>query len=206
MTSWTDRAVSADDTVRPIKSGMRVFIHGAAATPTPLIDALARLTAVENVRTYHLHLDGRVAIADPECKGKFLPTSLFTGTTLREAVNDGRADATPVFLSDIPRLFTCGRIPLDAAVLQLSPPDKHGYCTLGTSADAAVAAARSAKILIAEINEQMPRTHGNIPTPVPTFDAFSRTSAFSSAISPRTSRPRSSPMFVMTSASERSVS
>lgn len=175
MTSWTDRAVSADDAVRLIKSGMRVFIHGAAATPTSLIDALARLTNVENVRTYHLHLDGRVAIAEPECKGRFLPTSLFTGATLRSAVNEARADAIPVFLSDIPLLFSGGRIPLDAAILQLSPPDKHGYCTLGTSADAAVAAARTAKVLIAEINEQMPRTHGNTLVPFKDLAAFIHT-------------------------------
>jgi 4-hydroxybutyrate CoA-transferase len=175
MSDWKQRAVSPEDAVRHIKSGMRVFIHGAAATPTPLIDALAAFKGVENVTTYHLHLEGEVKIAAPEQEGRFLPTSLFTGTSLRAAVNEGRADATPVFLSDIPHLFTGGRIPLDAAILQLSPPDKHGYCTLGTSVDAAVAAARTARVLIAEINEQMPRTHGNTIVPLSHLAAWIHT-------------------------------
>jgi 4-hydroxybutyrate CoA-transferase len=160
MSHWNDRAVSADEAVARITSGMKVFIHGAAAVPTPLVDALARRD-VENVTTYHLHLEGDVAIANPELASRFRPTSFFTGATLRDAVNEGRADFTPVFLSDIPALFSSGRIRLDAALLQLSPPDKHGYCTLGTSAEAAVAAARNARILIGELNERMPRTHGN---------------------------------------------
>jgi acyl-CoA hydrolase len=172
---WTKRAVNAEDAVRHITSGMRVFIHGAAATPAPLIDALAARTDVENVTTYHLHLEGEIAIARPEQAGRFHPMSLFTGASLRAAVNEGRADACPVFLSDIPQLFTSRRIPLDAALLQLSPPDKHGYCTLGTSADAAVAAARTASVIIAEINEQMPRTHGNTLVPFESIAAFIHT-------------------------------
>jgi 4-hydroxybutyrate CoA-transferase len=172
---WQRRAVGADEAVRRIQSGMKVFIHGAAATPTPLIDALAARTDVENVATYHLHLDGEIAIARPELAGRFLPTSLFTGASLRAAVNEGRADSCPVFLSDIPQLFLSRRIPLDAALLQLSPPDKHGYCTLGTSADAAVAAARTAKVIVAEINEQMPRTHGNTLVPFASIAAFIHT-------------------------------
>jgi 4-hydroxybutyrate CoA-transferase len=173
---WRERAVSAEEAVRAVTSGMRVFIHGAAATPTPLIDALAARADVENVTTYHLHLEGRVAVADAGQEGRFFPTSLFTGASLRAAVNEGRADFCPVFLSDIPRLFTSGRIPLDAAILQLSPPDKHGYCTLGTSADAAVAAARTARVLIAEINDQMPRTHGNTLVPMRDLTSFIWTS------------------------------
>jgi 4-hydroxybutyrate CoA-transferase len=171
---WTDRAVGAGDAVSHVLTGMRVFIHGAAATPTPVIDALARRD-VEHVTTYHLHLDGPVAIAEPGLETRFRPTSLFIGSNLRTAVNEGRADFTPVFLSDIPALFMSGRIPLDVAFLQLSPPDKHGYCTLGTSADAAVAASRSARILIAEINEQMPRTHGNTLVHLDRLTAFIHT-------------------------------
>ena len=135
-----------------IRSGMRIFIHGAAATPTPLIDALAKRTDLENVQTYHLHLEGRIAIAEEECRGRFFPTSLFTGASLRKPVEEGRADFTPVFLSDIPQLFMSERLPLDVAILQLSPPDRHGFCTLGTSVDAALAASRKAKVIIAEIN------------------------------------------------------
>ena len=173
--AWRTLAVDAATAVRKVTSGMRLFIHGAAATPTPLIDALADRKDVENVTTYHLHLEGRVAIAEPGQEGRFLPVSLFTGASLRPAVQEGRADFTPVFLSDVPLLFSSGRLPLDAAILQLSPPDRHGYCTLGTSADAAVAAARSAKFIIAEINEQMPRTHGNTLVHFDAISAFIHT-------------------------------
>jgi 4-hydroxybutyrate CoA-transferase len=172
--TWIDRAVSAEDAVAHVLSGMKVFIHGAAATPTALIDALAARD-VEHITTYHLHLDGRVGIADPQVSGRFRPTSLFIGANMRTAVNEGRADFTPVFLSDVPALFTSRRIPLDVAMLQLSPPDKHGYCTLGTSADAAVAASRSARILIAEINDRMPRTHGNTLVHIDQLTAFVHT-------------------------------
>jgi len=167
---------SPEDAIASIRSGMRVFVHGAAATPTPLLDALAARTDLEGVTLYHLHLDGPVAVAEPECAGRFRCNSLFTGAALRGAVNDGRADFTPIFLSDIPSLFTSGRVPLDAALMQLSPPDKHGYCTVGTSADTAVAAAQSARMIIAEINEQMPRTHGNTLLHISEIAAFTRTS------------------------------
>ena len=153
--------MSEDDAVAHVKSGMRVFIHGAAATPTPLIDALARRTDLSGVSLYHLHTAGPAPFADPAHEGRFLSISLFTGSPLRAAVDEGRADFMPIFLSDIPRLFTMLAIPLDVALVQLSPPDRHGYCTLGTSVDAALAAALSARHVVAEINERMPRTHGN---------------------------------------------
>ncbi|MBK5260235.1 MAG: acetyl-CoA hydrolase/transferase family protein [Thermoanaerobaculia bacterium] len=172
MSDWTQRAVSAEQAVSLIQSGMTVFLHGSAATPTSLIDALAARGDLENVRTVHLHLEGRIAVADE--KG-FRTNSLFTGACLRKPIEEGRADFTPIFLSDIPRLFTTGRIRLDAAILQLSPPDHHGYCTLGTSVDAALAASRMAGIIIAEINEQMPRTHGNTLVPFSSVTAFIHT-------------------------------
>jgi acyl-CoA hydrolase len=169
---WSGRSVSADDAVTLIKSGMRVFVHGAAATPAPLLDALAARGDLEDVRLYHLHTMGPAPFAEPEHAGRFLSVSLFTGAPLRQAVADGRADFMPIFLSDIPRLFTSARVRLDAAIVQLSPPDVHGNCTLGTSVDAAKAAADSAPVIIAEINERMPRTHGNTVVP------FDRVSAF----------------------------
>lgn len=172
---WIDRAVSPEQAVALITSGMKVFIHGAAATPTPLIDALARRTDIESVTTYHMHLEGKIAVAEPELARSFHPVSLFTGASLRQAVNEGRADHVPIFLSDIPLLFTSGRVKLDVAMLQLSPPDKHGYCTLGTSVDVAVAATRSAKMVVAEINDQMPRTHGNTLVHITQVTAFIHT-------------------------------
>jgi 4-hydroxybutyrate CoA-transferase len=154
-------ARSPDEVVALVGDGQHVFIHGACATPTPLIEALCRRTDLRDVQLYHLHLQGPLPFADAAHAGRFFSHSLFTGPGLRDPIAQGRADFIPVFLSDIPALFTSGRIPLDVAILQLSPPDKHGYTTLGTSVDAALAAAHSARYVIAEINERMPRSHGN---------------------------------------------
>jgi 4-hydroxybutyrate CoA-transferase len=175
MSSWTGRAVSADAAVSCITSGMRVFIHGAAATPTPLIEALARRRDLEDVSLYHLHTAGPAPFADAEAEGRFFSISLFAGAPVREAIDQGRADFVPVFLSDIPTLFTTRAIPLDVALLQLSPPDRHGYCTLGTSVDAALAAAQCATHVVAEINQRMPRTHGNALVPLDRVTAFVHT-------------------------------
>jgi 4-hydroxybutyrate CoA-transferase len=159
--TWHARAVSPDEAVSVVSSGMRVFIHGAAATPTPLIDALCRRRDLSDVTLYHLHTAGPAPFVDPEHQDRFHSVSLFTGAPVRDAVGEGRADFVPIFLSDIPRLFTSRAIELDVAMLQVSEPDRHGYCTLGTSVDAALAAALSAKHVVAEINARMPRTHGN---------------------------------------------
>jgi acyl-CoA hydrolase len=166
------KAVAPADAVAGILSRTNLFIHGAAATPTPLIEAMAARRDLEAVRLYHLHTAGPAPFADPGREREFLSNSLFVGAPLRPAIAAGRADFVPIFLSDIPGLFTSGMIELDAALLQLSPPDEHGLCSLGTSADAAKAAADTARIVIAEINEQMPRTHGNNVVP------FSRVHAF----------------------------
>ena len=172
MTDWRAQARTADEAVAAVRSGMRIFIHGAAATPTTLLDALARRTDLADVTLYHLHTEGEMAFARPEHEGRFRSVSLFTGPSFRGPVNEGRADYVPIFLSDIPSLFQSGRVPLDIAFLQLSPPDRHGNCTLGTSVDAALAASKSARMLIAEINMQMPRTLGNTIVPFPRLDAF----------------------------------
>ena len=170
-----DRTVTADEAVARIGSGMRVFIHGAAATPTPLVEALARRRDLSGVSLYHLHTAGPAPFAEAEQSGRLLSVSLFTGAPLRQAIDEGRADFVPIFLSDIPRLFTSRQIPLDAALVQVSPPDRHGYCTLGTSIDAALAAAHSARTIIAEVNERMPRTHGNTLIPFDRISAFIHT-------------------------------
>ncbi len=177
MTSgdWRSGATDAASAVSCLASGMRVFVHGAAATPTPLLEAMATRRDLSDVSLYHLHLDGPVPFVDPEHTGRFFSISVFTGAPLRPAVNEGRADFVPVFLSDIPSLFCSGRVPLDVAILQLSPPDSHGYCTLGTSVDAALAASQSARLIIAEINEQMPRTLGHSTVPFSRIHAFIHT-------------------------------
>jgi len=187
MHDWKRNAVSAAEVTEHVRSGMRVFIHGAAATPSPLLDALAARSDLRNVTTYHLHLEGKIPIAEPACAESFRCTSLFTGASLRGPIDEGRADFTPVFLSDIPSLFSTRRIPLDVAIVQLSPPDKHGFCTLGTSVDCAFAATRSATMILAEINERMPRTHGN------TFVPLSRITAFIATNRPLPAHARTSP-------------
>jgi 4-hydroxybutyrate CoA-transferase len=151
---------------------MRVFVHGAAATPTPLVKALVRRTNLSRVTLYHLHTTGPAPFVDEAHQGRFLSVSMFTGAPVREAVADGRADYLPIFLSDIPALFTTGRIALDVALVQVSPPDTHGYCTVGTSVDAALAAVRSAGLVIAEVNRRMPRTHGNTLVHLSRLHAF----------------------------------
>ena len=158
---WMRRAESADAVVSRVKSGMNVFVHGAAATPTTLLEALCRRGDLRDVHLWHLHLEGNVPFAADGCGGRFRSVSLFTGQSLRASVNEGHADFVPIFLSDIPSLFTSGQVRLDAAIVQLSPPDRHGQCTLGTSVDAARAAVDSADIVLAEINARVPRTHGH---------------------------------------------
>lgn len=175
LTGWERRAQSPEDVLQHIQSGMRVFIHAAAATPTPLIDALAKRMDLEKVELYHLHLEGTVPIAAPECEGRFRSVSLFAGAGVRPAISEGRADFIPIFLNDIPELFRQRIVPLDVAILQLSPPDRHGHCTLGTSVDAAEAAFDSAAVILAEINEQMPRTHGHSSVPFSRIKAFIHT-------------------------------
>ncbi|HKK92972.1 MAG TPA: acetyl-CoA hydrolase/transferase C-terminal domain-containing protein [Longimicrobiales bacterium] len=172
---WTRRAESADDVVSHIRSGDRVFVHGAAATPTPLLEAIARRTDLEGVEVYHLHLSGPIPFAEPDHEGRVFSNSLFTGPALRRPIAEGRADFIPVFLSDIPGLFQNGTIELDVALLQLSPPDGHGHCSLGPSVDAALAASREARLVLAEVNHRMPRTHGYSAVPFDSVDHFTAT-------------------------------
>jgi 4-hydroxybutyrate CoA-transferase len=173
--TWQSRSVAASEAVARIHNGMRVFVHGAAATPTPLLDALVAHTQLEDVTLYHLHTAGPAPFVASEHRARFLSVSLFVGAPVRAAVQEGTADFMPVFLSDIPALFSTRQVPLDVALLQLSPPDIHGYCTLGTSVDAALAASLSARQVIAEINEQMPRTLGHTLVPFDRIDAFVHT-------------------------------
>jgi acyl-CoA hydrolase len=154
--------VSAAQAVTHLKSGTRVFVQGQAATPTVLLDAMvARAPELERVETVHLHLEGDAPHAKPEVSRSFRPNALFVGANLRAAVAEGRADYTPIFLSEIPALFRRGVLPLDAALVHVSPPDAHGYVSLGTSVDAAVAAVDCAEIVIAQVNPKMPRSLGD---------------------------------------------
>lgn len=169
---WRDRAVTAAEALGLLTSGQRVFVHGAAATPTELLDALCARTDLEGVELYHLHTNGPAPFAAPSVAGRVHSNSLFVGPPLRDAVQEGRADFVPIFLSDIPGAFRSGAIPLDVALVSLSPPDRHGNCSLGTSVDAARAAVDCARVVIALVNERMPRTHGDTVVPLERVAAF----------------------------------
>ena len=153
---------SPADAVRHIRSGQRVFIHGSAATPGSLLKALlARAGEVTNIELVAISTLGEIDWDRPSVRDHFFLNSLFVSANVREWVDRANGDYTPVFLSEIPLLFRQGVLPVDVAVLQVSPPDRHGYCSLGTSVDAALAAAQTAKLIIAQINPRMPRTLGD---------------------------------------------
>lgn len=155
-------ASSAQDAVQAINSGDRVWIHGMAAAPQALIRAMvARADELRDVEIVQLHTEGPAPYADPEHAQSFRVNALFVGANVRKAVDEGRADYIPVFLSEAPALFRQGILPLDVALITVSPPDKHGFYSLGTSIEATRAAVQTAKIVIAQVNSFMPRTHGD---------------------------------------------
>ncbi|MGZ6214102.1 MAG: acetyl-CoA hydrolase/transferase family protein [Candidatus Limnocylindria bacterium] len=156
------RIVTAEEAVAGIRSGEQVFVHGGAATPSVLLDALvARASELQGVSMVHFHTEGPGPHLAPEMASHFRHKALFIGGNARLAVNEGRADYVPIFLSDVPDLFTSGTLPLDVALLNVTRPDSHGFCSLGTSVDAALAASRTAKVVIAQLNASMPRTLGD---------------------------------------------
>lgn len=165
--------VTPQQAVSLIRSGDRVFVHGGAATPHILLDALAeRKNELENVQTIHMHLEGDMAIVQPGCENAFHPNAIFIGANLRKAVNECRAQYIPVFLSEAPLLFRKNTWPLDAALITVSPPDEHGWCSLGMSVDIAKAAVDCAKKIIAVINPNVPRTAGDSFVHINRLDAI----------------------------------
>ena len=154
--------VTAEEAISEIRSGDRVFSHGSACTPNLLIDEMARQSArLSNVELVSITVQGSVSIAQPQYKDSFYINSLFVSEPVRKAVNTDHGDFVPIFLSEIPILFKNGHLPLDVALVTVSVPDAHGYCTLGTSVDVARSAVDYAKKVIAVVNPKMPRTHGN---------------------------------------------
>jgi acyl-CoA hydrolase len=154
--------VSGEEAVKAILPNQRVFVHGGAATPHHLLTCLAaRSRELFNVELVSISLQGDAVLADPKYKNSFRINSLFVSQNIRAAVNEGRADYVPIFLSEIPNLFKRNILPIDVAMIQVSRPDKHGYCSLGVSVDIAVAAIKSAKHVIAQVNPRMPRTLGD---------------------------------------------
>lgn len=166
--TWRDiykqRITTPDQAVCAIKSGDRLFLTGNCSVPQNLLGALverARSGAVENVQINQVLTIGSADYVAPEMAGKIRVNTLFISENVRQAVNEGRADYTPCFLSEIPRLYKEKIIPLDAALIHCSPPDEHGFCSYGVEVGLTKPAAESARTIIAEVNDRMPRTLGN---------------------------------------------
>lgn len=170
---WQSRRCTAEQAVAKIASNNRVFIQGGAATPVELVDALAaRAPDLRDVEIVHLHTEGTAPYARQDLTQSFRTNCLFIGANTRGAVNEGYADYTPIFLSEVPRLFRSKRLALDVALIHISPPDRHGICSLGISVDCALAATEAAAHVIAVVNPRMPRTHGDGLIHVSQLDAF----------------------------------
>lgn len=153
---------TAAQAVQMVKSGDKLFLHGSAATPHTLIKALGeRYQELKDVEVISISTLGDMCLANPECSDAFHFNSVFVSQNIRQAVNDGMGNYIPVFLSEIGGLFNKKILPIDVAFINISPPDKHGFCSLGVSVDVAVAAIKNAACVIAQVNNRMPRTHGD---------------------------------------------
>ncbi len=156
------KANTAAEAVQLIKPGHNIFIHTAGATPVSLIKAMTeRAEELYDINLYQLHTEGEAPYAAPEYEDVFTINSLFIGGNVRQAHKEGRANFIPSFLSEVPVMIRGGIIPVDVALITVSPPDSHGYCSLGISVDATKAAIDKAEIVIAQVNSRMPRTHGD---------------------------------------------
>ena len=151
-----------EEALRSLRSGMRVYIQPGCAEPETLVEALIRRApSVHDVEVVHLLTPGRADYVAPEMAGHFRHNAMFIGPNVREAVNEGRADYTPVYLSEVEALFESGAMPLDVALIQVSPPDAHGFCSLGVGVDTTLTASKCARYVVAQVNDRMPRTYGD---------------------------------------------
>ena len=174
---YRSRILTADEAVSVVESGQRVYIHNGCAEPTELVKALTRRgPRLRNVEVMHMATMGIADYSLPEHEGHFRTNALFIGGNVRRAIQEGRGDYTPVFLSEIEDLFSSGAVPIDVALLQCTPPDAYGYMSLGPSVDVSLTVAQYARHVIVEINEQMPRTLGDAFLHVSRVDAFLETS------------------------------
>ncbi len=153
---------SVKNAIGNVQSNQAIFIHTGAAAPHILIKELvAQSDRLKNVQIYQLHTEGPAPYAEVQYKDSFFVNALFVGSNVREAINSDRGSYIPIFLSEAGRLFSSGAIKLDIALVSVSPPDKHGFCSLGVSVDISKTAVDEARIVIAQVNENMPRTHGD---------------------------------------------
>lgn len=169
------KLVSAEEAVSVVKSGDSVFIQGTSATPLKLASALTthgKASKLKDVRIHHILVSGDCEYNNKDCEGIFRSDSMFVGANCREAINDGRADFTPIFFSDFPKVFYQEIVRPDVALVQVTPADPHGYHSLGTSIDCTRAALQHAKYIIGQVNDRMPRTQGDASIHTSHFDAL----------------------------------
>ncbi|MDO5608736.1 MAG: acetyl-CoA hydrolase/transferase C-terminal domain-containing protein [Capnocytophaga sp.] len=153
---------TADEAVKVIQDNNTIYVHGGAAVPSHLVEALtARADELRNVTICHIHTEGSAPYADPKYSKSFYVNSFFLAKNVRHTLTAGNGSYTPIFLSDLALLFNRNLISLDVVLVQVSPPDRHGYCTMGVSVEACKSAIHNAKIIIAQVNEQMPRVFGD---------------------------------------------
>lgn len=163
---WIDqyqrKRTTAEEAVKCIRSGNRVFVHPGCCTPEHLITAMvARKDELENVEVCHILTSGKAGYIEPGMEKHFRHRSFFTGSNVRQAVNDGRADQMHIFLHEIEDLYLTGQLPIDVALIQVSPPDEHGFLSYGVGVEVTMSAAQVAKVVIAQVNPEMPRVHGD---------------------------------------------
>ncbi len=165
--------MTADDALACVESGMRVYIQPGCAEPETLVEALMRRgPEVEDVEIVHMMTMGAAPYVAPEMAGHFRHNAMFIGGNVRDAINDGRADYTPIYLSEIEQLFESGAMPIDVALIEVSPPDSHGFCSFGVGVDTTLTAAKCAHHVVAQVNDNMPRTYGDSFIHVSQIDAF----------------------------------
>ncbi len=170
---YKKKLMAADDALACVKSGMRVYIQPGCAEPETLVESLMRRAPeVYDVEIVHMMTMGAAPYVAPEMAGHFRHNAIFIGSNVRDAINDGRADYTPIYLSEIEGLFESGAMPLDVALIEVSPPDSHGFCSFGVGVDTTLTAARCARRVVAQINDHMPRTYGDSYIHVNDIDAF----------------------------------
>ncbi len=158
---FADKVVTAEQAVAPVKAGQRVFVGSGAAEPQTLVEALSARADLSDTEIVHILTLGVATYAEPKFGHRFRHNAYFIGPNVRGAVAAGRADYTPIFLSEIPNLFRSGRVVIDHALIEVSPPDVHGYCSYGVSTDIVKAATESAGRVVAEVNARMPRSLGD---------------------------------------------
>ncbi len=159
---YADKIKTPDEALRSVESGMRVYIQPGCAEPETLVEALMRRgPAVRNVEIVHMMTMGCAPYVAPEMAGHFRHNAIFVGANVRQAINDGRADYTPVYLSEVEELFESSAMPIDVALIQVSLPDSHGYCSFGVGVDTTLTAAKCARYVVAQVNSNMPRTNGD---------------------------------------------